>query len=133
MEPLSDAAIAQQIIDDLSGEFADLTPDQVTPYVTEARLSINADRWYQCTNSSNPYGKYNAGSKYLAMHLIASLRNGGSGGSSPGPVTSRSAGELSESYASPSAGAYTGLYSTTGWGRRFAELLATLMPSAMVV
>lgn len=132
MEPLTDAAIAQQIIDDLSGEFSTLTVEQVTPYVTEARLSINIDRW-MTPCSSTPYGRYNLGSKYLAMHIIASLRYGGAGSTPAGPITSRSAGELSESYASPTAGAYLGLYSTTGWGRRFAELLALLMPSAMVV
>lgn len=134
MEPLADAVIAQQIVDDISGEFSSYTAEQLTPYVTEARLSISVDRWIAYGTSATPYGRYNLASKYLAMHIIASLRNGGSGGSTPaGPVTSRSAGELSESYASPTAGAYVGLYSTTGWGRRFAELLATLMPSATVV
>lgn len=118
---LTDAQIAGQIVNDLSGEFAQYTVDQVTPYVTEARLSVSESFWCD---------KYDLASKYLAMHIIASLRNGGA--SAAGPVASKSAGELSISYMQSTSRAYMGLYSTTGWGRRYSELLAT-MPTAMVI
>lgn len=119
---LTDSQIADQIVNDISGYFAQYTVDQVTPYVTEARLSVSESFWCD---------KYDLASKYLAMHLIASLvKNGGA--SAAGPVASKSAGELSISYAVSTSRAYTSLYSTTTWGRRYSELLAT-MPTAMVV
>lgn len=116
------ATIAQQIVNDLSGEFASYTAEQITPYVDEARLSLDECFWDT---------KYDLASKYLAMHIITSLRNGGAGAA--GPVASKSAGELSISYATPSSDAYTGLYSTTGWGRRYAELLRTIRYKATSV
>lgn len=122
MTVLTDAEIAQQILDDLSGEFASYSLLQVEPYVTEARLSINCAFWGEL---------YNLASKLLAMHIIADTVAGSSG--SAGPVSSKSAGELSITYATPSSSAYTGLYSSTGWGRRFAELLATIKYRATTV
>lgn len=112
----TDGQIAQELIEDIAGEFASNTLAQLTPYVAETRLNVNADFWGD---------RYDLAVKLLAGHVITSAKAGGAN-SSAGPVASKSAGELSISYAVSSNRAYTGLYSTTGWGRRYAELLQTM-------
>jgi hypothetical protein len=58
----------------------------------------------------------------LALHYLQ--RDGAIAGGEDGPVTARSMGELSISYAGP---AEVGSHSSTRWGRMFDELMAGVL------
>lgn len=119
----TDAQIAQELIDDISGEFSSYSIVQLTPYIAETRLNVNEGFWVE---------RYDLAVKLMAAHNILSAKAGGANAGA-GPVASKSAGELSISYATSNNQAYTGLYSTTGWGRRYAELLQSVRFKAPLV
>lgn len=108
----TDTEIASQLVNALSGEFASYGPSDLEPYVVRARLNV----------SESFFGdSYDLAVLYMTGHLCTEEIRGGA---SAGTVQSKSAGELSITYATPDA-AYTGAYATTNWGRRYLELVAT--------
>lgn len=119
----TDSEIAQELIDDIAGEFASYTVDQLVPYVAETRLSVSEDFWTE---------RYDLAVKLLAGHDLLSAIAGGAG-SAAGPVASKSAGELSISYAVSANAASNGAHSGTGWGRRYDALLQTMRYKTPIV
>lgn len=109
---MTDAEIAQRLVDHISGAFATYTVQQLTPYVAQARRLLAIDFWNDL---------YDDASFYLAAHLIAQDAAGTTGIS--GPVASQTAGQLSISFATPDQSEST--FSSTSWGRRYEEMLTT--------
>lgn len=94
-----------------SGEFASLTDGAIQPFIDEAVREINA----------SVFGtRYDDAVKYLAAHLLASVRDGSK--SASGAVISETAGPISRSYAAPMATASTDELSSTTYGRRYADI-----------
>jgi hypothetical protein len=94
-----------------SGEFASLTDGAIQPFIDEATREINA----------TVFGaRYDDAVKYLAAHLLTTMRGGSK--SASGAVISETAGPLSRSYAAPSATVTTDELSSTTYGRRYADI-----------
>lgn len=119
----TDSEIAQELIDDIAGEFSAYTTDQLVPYIAETRLSVSESFWGE---------RYDLAVKLLAGHDLLSAK-AGAAGSAAGPVASKSAGELSISYAVSTNAALNGAHSGTGWGRRYDALLQTQRYKAPIV
>jgi hypothetical protein len=66
---------------------------------------------------------------WLAMHKLASNPDSGlpGAGAESAPVTSRSAGEISVSYAAPASAVVEGLNSSTRYGREFDRIAAKVI------
>lgn len=109
----TDTEIAQELIDDIAGEFSAYTLAQLEPYVAETRLSVNADFWGD---------QYDLAVKLLSGHNLLTAKAGGAN-TAAGPVASMSAGELSISYSTTSNAARNGTNAGTGWGQRYDALL----------
>ena len=93
---------------------------------TAAVLALDADALTDALSDAEPmiglgaYGKLaELAHAYYAAHLLA-FRFAATMGGEQGPITGKSAGEVSVTYAAPAAGTVGDVTSTT-WGRLFAE------------
>ena len=93
---------------------------------TAAVLALDADALTEALADAEPmiglsaYGKLaELAHAYYAAHLLA-FRFAATMGGEQGPITGKSAGEVSVTYAAPAAGTVGDVTSTT-WGRLFAE------------
>jgi hypothetical protein len=96
---------------DLPSEFDDTDPGQVTFWLGVAKIWIGLDAWG--TKASEAH-------TLLASHFLKEAGEGASGSTQGGPVTSRKAGSVSETYAA-TAPTDAELGSTT-YGRTFKML-----------
>jgi len=105
---------------------------------TAAVLALDADALTDALSDAEPmiglsaYGKLaELAHAYYAAHLLA-FRFAADMGGEQGPITGKSAGEVSVAYAAPAAGTVGDVTSTT-WGRLFAEQRRLASPGLRVV
>jgi hypothetical protein len=97
---------------DFAGAFALFTDDQIEILMEDAMCMLGEDPWIGCEHC------WSLAVIYAAMHLAAT----GAQGSSPGPMTSASAGGISASWGS--SGASSTGWASTRWGQQVEALAA---------
>lgn len=102
-------------IDDLPREFCDVDPTVADLWLDVAAEQVDPAKWGTSTRRAHVL---------LASHLIK-VGGGGTGSSTPGPVSARKVGDVQESYAvSAAAAASDGSnLSQTQYGQAFALML----------
>lgn len=98
----------------LSPELARLDTPVITLALARAGRRCNADFWGAL---------YDDAVLYLSAHLLMTEQPGASGATG-GPVTSKTVGSVSVSYAAPAQSSSP--YAATPYGRLYAELLASI-------
>lgn len=94
---------------ELFAELADVPGEKVERFIGMAERRVSRDAWG---------ARADDGVMYLAAHLLTQSEKGA--GAAPGPVSSVSVGEVSQSYAVPSD--LQGSLGATHYGREFLEL-----------
>jgi hypothetical protein len=111
------AATIQEVRDRLGPAFTDppITDAIVQLYLDDTACLISPAVWGECASTAHAYA---------AAHCVASspYAAGIAVGGGAGPIVAGEAnGPASRSFAVPAAGAGDGVWSLTGWGRKFLE------------
>lgn len=93
----------------LAPELAAVPDERIQFFINQAERRVNRDAWG---------ARADDGVTYLTAHLVTQAGKGA--GADPGPVSSVSVGEVSQSYAVPSD--LQGSLGATHYGREFLEM-----------
>lgn len=116
-------SITAQDIKETFPEFTGLSSVVVERWLTQAERRVNRVQWS---------GKADDGVLWLTAHLLKVQCTLSSGGMMPpGPITQKKTGDLSESYATPSAFGRSQLSSTT-YGQYFLDLQRGIFSSRVL-